>query len=746
MSDYGGVREIDGWRVIREIDRGHFGVVFVVTKDTDVECALKMCLTNDDDRIARLRIEVDVLGKLEHPGIPKLCADGSANDPPYLVMSLAPGKTIKQIVSERLDVGAVFGDVEAMRIIAQLLDALSHLRDKELAHRDIKDANVLYDAATGSATLIDFGFAKPEGLGTIRTDDSFWRAGSALFSPISKLDDSALASASHDVFAIGVLAYRMVTGAFPWHADKTSGVAALRELQRRQPLATPVTELNSRVHPKAAEIIADLLEMKDNNRRSASESLRSVQDFLRLIAATPEPSRRPSPIIKLPHVVRDPVYGDIRLTEYERKVIDAPQMQRLRGIKQLGLTDMVYPGATHSRLSHSIGCLERVEQILSRVERQEGVRLAEEVRLTARLYALVHDVTHVPFGHTIEDELGYFVAHDRNSDRITRLLEDRKGMTPLGDLLRSTEYGKQAVRLMSEDEAPEDLRLMNDLVGGVIGADVLDYIDRDAHYCGLDHRIDSAIYRQYRLEKRDSGSRLVSSLQGRFGLKIDREFTFETVLRERYAMFLKVYTHRAKIAISALLGKALSQAISTEVAGARLTEPELEWLSDEVLLDRLRSSADDEVSWLGQEVAFRRMPRAVYRAPLLPENRRTESDYINCQNIFLPEKGLDTPANRAQVERRIAIAAKVDPVNVIVYCPNSAPGYRRVLHWFDKGRGNTETRTDRELYEAQHLGLWDVWVFVTANLAGEHGMRRTVAEKAAEFFGQASIITSSSKA
>src|ERR1700676_2276068 len=109
-----------------------------------------------------------------------------------------------------------------------------------------------------------------------------------------------------------------------------------------------------------------------------------------------------------PRVFRDPLHGDIRLTEFEWSVLNTSALQRLGYIKQLGTTHYVFRGATHMRILHSLGTLHLIEKIIRSSEDAHGDKINAEMRLVARLYALVHDVTHIPFGHTIEDELGLF--------------------------------------------------------------------------------------------------------------------------------------------------------------------------------------------------------------------------------------------------------------------------------------------------------------------------------------------------
>src|SRR5438034_5506381 len=98
----------------------------------------------------------------------------------------------------------------------------------------------------------------------------------------------------------------------------------------------------------------------------------------------------------MPKVFRDPIWGDIKLTDDEVLIVDSPQFQRLRGIRQLGLAHLVYPGAVHSRFLHSIGTVGAAQQILTAMM-GEGTAFDVETRKVVRIVALLHDLGHTPF-------------------------------------------------------------------------------------------------------------------------------------------------------------------------------------------------------------------------------------------------------------------------------------------------------------------------------------------------------------
>jgi len=202
-------------------------------------------------------------------------------------------------------------------------------------------------------------------------------------------------------------------------------------------------------------------------------------------------------------VITDPVHGDVYLTPLELRIVDTPAFQRLRRVRQLGTTHLVYPGATHTRFSHSLGALRVVQDLLSAalLQRQgrhgvpdlfeqwlakgENTYNEHVARATvlARLGALLHDLCHVPFGHSIEDDLQILEPHDENRDRLARLWAQ---FGP--DLIEVLDRGKlrealEPLILSKGDDYDRkpwervEYPFVADLVGDTICADLLDYLN-----------------------------------------------------------------------------------------------------------------------------------------------------------------------------------------------------------------------------------------------------------------------------
>src|SRR3989337_3873439 len=100
----------------------------------------------------------------------------------------------------------------------------------------------------------------------------------------------------------------------------------------------------------------------------------------------------------MPSII-DPIYGRVELTEFENLIISTPEMARLRRIQQLGLADIAFPGANHTRFEHSVGTLFIADKIAN------ALGLGEEEIVKVRLAALLHDIGHSAFSHVVESVL-----------------------------------------------------------------------------------------------------------------------------------------------------------------------------------------------------------------------------------------------------------------------------------------------------------------------------------------------------
>ncbi|NIM11803.1 MAG: HD domain-containing protein [Candidatus Aminicenantes bacterium] len=184
-------------------------------------------------------------------------------------------------------------------------------------------------------------------------------------------------------------------------------------------------------------------------------------------------------------VVRDPIYGYIGLTDKQLKVITLPVYQRLRRVSQLSFAELVYPNATHTRFSHSLGVMElarRVGKYIRTVYPE-----IEDIYVEALEWAgLLHDIGHFPFSHVFEPAAAEFIEgkgktwkdfHGRWGQRI--LKDERFGIK--GEI--PDEILGLVIKLIDKDEAC-GYKILDDTVSGYFSIDRLDYLRRDAYHAG----------------------------------------------------------------------------------------------------------------------------------------------------------------------------------------------------------------------------------------------------------------------
>ncbi len=205
-------------------------------------------------------------------------------------------------------------------------------------------------------------------------------------------------------------------------------------------------------------------------------------------------------------VIRDPVHGDIELTGEELSLLDTPDMQRLRGVRQLGTAYLVFPGAQHSRFEHSLGTLHVAARMIDAINRSreraplERIGIAPDEARIVRAAALVHDVTHIPFGHGIEDQSGILERHD-SPERFRRALAPS---TPLGAALDGMGIRREVLSVLlppGVGDGPTVPLYWREILSDTICADILDYLKRDAYYTGLNLLYDPRVMDYFMVDR-----------------------------------------------------------------------------------------------------------------------------------------------------------------------------------------------------------------------------------------------------
>jgi uncharacterized protein len=251
--------------------------------------------------------------------------------------------------------------------------------------------------------------------------------------------------------------------------------------------------------------------------------------------------------------IRCPVHGFIRFSENERTIIDHWIFHRLRHIKQLALTDMVYPGACHTRFEHSLGVMELATRAFDQVAAKRGALLEANLKKVAelrekplaiarqlvRLAALLHDIGHSCFSHAAETVIHEGSGHEGFT---FKLVEEKEFLGGVLDSLFFAEFASLLGKVLRGGSVmPPQFKVLKDLVSGEMDADRSDYLLRDSLHCGVEYgRFDHRRMIQC-LDLNEAEGGVLE-----IGLHRDGIHTFEALILARYQMNTQVYYHRIR--------------------------------------------------------------------------------------------------------------------------------------------------------------------------------------------------------
>ncbi|WP_049895376.1 HD domain-containing protein [Halopiger xanaduensis] len=252
--------------------------------------------------------------------------------------------------------------------------------------------------------------------------------------------------------------------------------------------------------------------------------------------------------------IKDSVHDYIELGPTAEALLDTPEMQRLRNVRQLSTVQLVYPSANHTRFEHSLGVYHLASRAVDRLEVDDA--LADRLRAAA----LVHDVGHGPFGHQTEAAIERHT--DRHHDEIEWLLSDPDG--DLGRVLAEQGLDPAAVAATVDGRGP-----LGELVSGSLDVDRMDYLVRDAHHTGVPYGTIDHARLLYALRRVD----------GELALEEGNVATAESALIARTLMNATVYRHHVSRIAGAMLDRASERLLADGVVDperfARLTDAEL---------------------------------------------------------------------------------------------------------------------------------------------------------------------------
>ena len=242
-------------------------------------------------------------------------------------------------------------------------------------------------------------------------------------------------------------------------------------------------------------------------------------------------------------IINDPVYGFIDIPYplvYE--IIEHPYFQRLRRIKQLGLTHLVYPGAQHTRFQHSLGALHLMTSAIETL-RQKGIDISSEEAEAVSVAILLHDIGHGPFSHALEQSLVENISHEDISKLFMQELNEQfSGRLELALDIFSNNYKK---------------KFLHQLVSGQLDMDRLDYLRRDSFFTGVTEGTIGS----------DRIIKMINVANDKLVVDVKGIYSIEKFLIARRLMYWQVYLHKTVQSAELLLVKILKRAKELAMAG-----------------------------------------------------------------------------------------------------------------------------------------------------------------------------------
>ena len=344
-------------------------------------------------------------------------------------------------------------------------------------------------------------------------------------------------------------------------------------------------------------------------------------------------------------VVRDPLWNTIRLDAMARRIVNSPGFQRLRYIKQLGLAHLVYPGATHTRFDHALGVYHLMRRALEGLREQGDLAdVPPGDPALIPLAGLLHDIGHYPFSHALEElaEVGEVGHHEA---LVGRFLAEPE----VAGALAEVDAGA-AVRVEDLIRGRSDSPLQG-LVSGSLDLDKIEYLKRDARFCGVPYGevdVDRLLHALVLVRDPDSGTL-------ELGVREKGVAALESLLFAKYQMFRNVYWHHAVRAGTVLYKRIVSEALEAGL----LTADELVGRADEELLFLLQSRAGDgPVGARLRDLRARRLPKRAGEVVAAELDGGAVGEWL----------AADTPLKR-EVEERLAPELGLPPGTVYLDYP-----------------------------------------------------------------------------
>lgn len=258
-------------------------------------------------------------------------------------------------------------------------------------------------------------------------------------------------------------------------------------------------------------------------------------------------------------IINDPVFGFLTIpNDLLYDILQHPYVQRLSRIRQLGLSNFVYPGVMHTRFLHSIGAMHLMQEGIDSL-RQKGVAISDNESTSAQIAILLHDVGHGPFSHVLEHTLVSGITHEEIS--LLMMEQINLDMSPKSEQHLWTQRPLDEAIAIFKDEYPR--HFLHQLISSQLDVDRMDYLCRDSFFSGVQ-------------EGRVASERLLKMLNvvnDRLVVEYKGIYSVEKFLVARRLMYWQVYLHKTSVAAEQLLIQLLTRAKELANRGVELFCP-----------------------------------------------------------------------------------------------------------------------------------------------------------------------------
>jgi HD superfamily phosphohydrolase len=282
-------------------------------------------------------------------------------------------------------------------------------------------------------------------------------------------------------------------------------------------------------------------------------------------------------------IINDPIYGFVSIpNELIYDLINHPYFQRLRRIKQLGLTNLVYPGALHTRFHHAIGAMHLMQEAVLTLK-QKDVIISEEEEEAVLVAILLHDIGHGPFSHALEHSIVKGISHETISSLLMdRLNKEFKGSLSLAIKIFNGAYKKH---------------FLHQLVSSQLDMDRLDYLKRDSFFTGVSEGVISS----------ERIIKMLNVVKNELVVEQKAIYSIEKFLIARRLMYWQVYLHKTVLSAETLLVTILKRSKELAAKGQELFATpalqlflkhdfkKIDFKKDESLLDKFSKLDDSDV-------------------------------------------------------------------------------------------------------------------------------------------------------